>query len=142
MRASSPPIIEERERSKIFLWLGLAFGAGSVALLYFLNPAQHGFYPRCFFKMATGLDCPGCGGLRATHQLLHGNIREAFLLNPLFVASLPIAGFFVLRALIERATGRKWRRLLRLTTAVWTCAVIVIAFGVLRNVPWRRWFDS
>ena len=92
--------------------------------------------------MASGLDCPGCGGLRATHQLLHGDIRAAFALNPLFIVVLPIGAFFAVRALAERLTQRKWPRLLSTTAMIWIAAVGVIAFGILRNLPWRAWIGS
>jgi hypothetical protein len=69
-----------------FVWVALAVAVFAGVLLFFFNPAETRFYPRCMMKAVSGLDCPGCGGLRATHQLLHGNVREAFALNPLFMA--------------------------------------------------------
>src|SRR4051812_13214352 len=65
-------------------------GAAAVTILFAFDPSQNGFYPRCALHALTGLDCPGCGGLRAAHQMLHGNFREAFKLNPLLVGGLPI----------------------------------------------------
>ena len=58
--------------------IGLVLGAfallGLAAVLFFFNPAQSGFYPFCVFHRTTGLLCPGCGSLRALHQLLHQRI--------------------------------------------------------------------
>jgi hypothetical protein len=142
MRVASPAIPIQSGRSVIFVLIGLAAGLAAAAGLFFFDPSQHAFYPRCFFKMMTGLDCPGCGGLRATHQLLHGHIRAAFALNPLFIAAIPVAAFFSFRALFERITRRTSRRFLSHTTAVWICGILVIVFGVLRNLPWRAWFDG
>src|SRR5262245_36358819 len=67
---------------------------GSAAVLFWFNPAQSGFYPTCYFHSWTGLLCPGCGSLRAMHQLLHGDIVAAMHFNVLFVLSLPIAAWF------------------------------------------------
>ena len=139
MRAAPPVLIEERGRTTVFWWLGLVVALVGAGVLYFFNPVESHFYPRCFFKMATGLDCPGCGGLRATHQLLHGHWHTAFVLNPLLVLTLPLAAFFAIRAGWEKRTGRRWPRLFQITTVVWMGAVLVIGFGVLRNVPWRSW---
>ncbi|HWN94144.1 MAG TPA: DUF2752 domain-containing protein [Methylomirabilota bacterium] len=111
----------------------------AAALLYIFNPADHGFYPRCYLKVMTGLDCPGCGGLRATHQLLHGHIAEAFALNPLFVVAVPIGGLVALLMLAESLTGRKWPRIISMTATIWICATVTVAFAVLRNIPWRAW---
>lgn len=138
MRAAPPVLVEERGRATVFLWLGLMAGLAAAVVLYCFNPVESPFYPRCFFKMATGFDCPGCGGLRATHQLLHGHWHTAFVLNPLLVLALPLATFFALRAVWEKKTGRRRPRLFQISTVVWICAVIVIGFGVLRNVPWRN----
>ena len=138
MDAVPPPITVERGSGKLFVWFGIAAAVAMAAVLFLFNPAEHSIYPRCFLKMTTGLNCPGCGGLRATHQLLHGHVREAFFLNPLFVTALPLAAFLAMRAGWEKITGQKFRRLMRPSTAVWIGAVVVVLFGVLRNLPWFR----
>ena len=138
-----PPIVHEvRGGRAVFLWCGFVAALAGGAILFWVDPATNGFYPRCFFHMITGWDCPGCGGLRATHQLLHGHWREAFMLNPLFVVALPIIGCFLARALLARITGRKIPQLLNNTIWVWIAAVIVVGFGILRNLPWRSWLAS
>jgi hypothetical protein len=142
MRDASPAISIPPGRSIIFVLLALGGGVVAAAGLFFFDPAQHGFYPRCFFKLMTGLDCPGCGGLRATHQLLHGHVGAAMALNPLFIVSIPVGAFFVCRALYEKAIGRASRRFLSHTASVCIGGIIVIAFGVLRNLPWRVWFGT
>ena len=134
-----PEVIGRRPR---WTWFGAAAAVAGTALLFFFSPAEHAFYPRCFFKMSTGLDCPGCGGLRATHQLLHGHIAEAFALNPLFVTAIPIAAVVGSLVLAEKRTGRKFLRIFSTTTTILICAAVVIAFGVLRNVPWQTWLGG
>lgn len=42
--------------------------------------------PPCIFYEATGLHCPGCGGVRATLSLLRGDIVLAIYYNPIVVA--------------------------------------------------------
>ena len=142
MPAAPPVLVEERGRPTVFLWLGGLAGLGGAVLLYWFNPVESSFYPRCFFKMATGFDCPGCGGLRATHQLLHGHWQTALGLNPLFVLALPLAACLMIRAGWEKKTGRRGPRLFRITTVVWIAAALVIGFGVLRNAPWRSWLGT
>ena len=142
MHQAPPVIVVEQGRSTVFVGLGIVAALIGAAALFLFDPSQYGFYPRCFFKMASGLDCPGCGGLRATHQLLHGDIRAAFALNPLFIMLIPVGTFFAVRAIVERFTRKKWPRLLSTTTMIWTAATVVIAFGILRNLPWRAWFGN
>jgi Protein of unknown function (DUF2752) len=69
--------------------LGLAVAAGAAVVLYVFDPAGQRFVPVCKFYQMTGLQCPGCGMTRATHQLLHGRIGAAFYYNALYVALLP-----------------------------------------------------
>ena len=64
------------------LWLAYAVlalaSAGGLTVVYFFDPRNPGPYPICPFFGLTGCYCPGCGTLRALHQLLHGNPVAAF----------------------------------------------------------------
>lgn len=90
------------------------------------NPAIEGPFPPCPFFWLTGMQCAGCGVLRASHQLLHGNIAGAWALNPLFVIGLGLVPFAVFA----------WWRGVRLTKT-WHVVVIIgvlLAFSVARNL--------
>jgi len=94
----------EKLRSRKYFTIQLIAGIAAivaVAILYFFPPTEHSFYPRCVFRSLTGLNCPGCGSLRAMHGLLHGNLSGAFHLNPAFVISLPLLGIFALRRMVR-----------------------------------------
>ena len=116
----------------VWIVLGLAAVGGS-AVLYWFDPTQFGFYPVCVFHRTTGLLCPGCGGLRALHQLLHGHVAAAFRLNALLVIALPLAGAAGLRVLIGRLRHRPGRIEVR-PLWIWIGAAAVVAFGIGRNV--------
>jgi hypothetical protein len=60
-------------------------------LLFFFDPATSSFYPPCLFKTFLGMQCPGCGSLRAAHQLLRGNLAAAWALNKPLLIALPLA---------------------------------------------------
>jgi len=108
--------------------------AGAGAVLYFFNPSTHGFYPVCEFHELTGLNCPGCGGTRATYELLHGHISRALHDNALLVLSLAaLAGRGAWFAVRKRRSQPvpvflppKW---------LWAFLVVAIVFTVLRNLP-------
>ena len=80
-------------------------GPVGLALLWNHKPQGQFLFPRCTFHAWTGLQCPGCGGLRATHELLHGNVANAWQFNPLLVAALPLVAWSVLALLLERWHG-------------------------------------
>ncbi len=113
----------------------LAVGA-AVAVLFFFDPATAGFFPVCTLHELTGWQCPGCGGLRAIHQLTHGHLAAAWRLNPLLVALLPVAFWLGLREAVRVTTGREWPGLVTRPIFVWLLATAVVLFGILRNLPW------
>ena len=135
MRSVPPVSSKPMGGNRIFFLSLLAAGVMLAGVLFAFNPAEHGFFPRCFFRMLTGWDCPGCGGLRATHQLLHGNLRTAFALNPLLVLALPFAGYFAVRYVLARFTGQKFPQPFQSAHWIWVAAAVVVAFGVARNLP-------
>src|SRR2546421_13112009 len=77
----------------------LAGGAAMVAFvvyaLYHFDPAITEVFPICPFRYLTGYYCPGCGSLRALHQLLHGNLAAALGYNPLMVFTLPFVTYWL-----------------------------------------------
>jgi hypothetical protein len=126
--------MHDRRRNQVLAAL-LAAIAGGAVLLEVFDPARSGIFPPCPLRYLTGWYCPGCGSLRAIHQLLHGNLRAAWALNPLTVILLPfltygLASFALLelrgRGLPQPFLRANWIRAL--------CAVIIL-FGIARNLP-------
>jgi uncharacterized membrane protein YidH (DUF202 family) len=130
-----PPRYGETQPSSA-LWLILCAGlvAAGTAVLYFFNPTHSGFYPTCVFYKTTGLLCPGCGCLRAMHQLLHGHMEAAFRFNALFVSSLPVVALGCVQAARYRAADRPALAWLR-PSLLWAGFALLVIFGILRNLP-------
>ena len=116
----------------ILLLIAATVSAGVVLFLF--DPSQNGFYPRCSLHEATGLLCPGCGCLRALHQLSHGNVAAAFRLNPLLVSLILPAGWLLLCKLVRQTTGRQWPTFFLRTGWLWILLVVMLGFGVARNI--------
>jgi hypothetical protein len=104
-----------------------------LALLWRFEPQGQIFFPRCTFHQVTGLLCPGCGGLRATHALLHGDLRSAWRLNPLFVALLPVGAYCFGAWAIQRMTGRRLPQPLEFRYLWVVMLVLILGFGIVRN---------
>jgi hypothetical protein len=112
------------------------------ATLAVVDPNEPGVYGVCPFRWATGLDCPGCGSLRAVHALVGGDLARAGDHHLLLVLALPLVAAAWVGWLV-----RSWRRhpasdagSSRRSGAVrWpvVLAVVAVAFGVLRNLPWE-----
>ena len=118
--------------------LGLAIGVlaavGIGATLFWFNPAEHAFYPQCFFHRVTSLQCPGCGGLRAVHQLLHGHLLTALHLNSAAVLSLPLFAALLWREIAGRRSGLQGRHFVD-GRWVWGFVGMLLTFTLLRNLP-------
>lgn len=102
--------------------LGLALGMLGIVIA--LNPEDNRLFPPCPFHYATGYYCPGCGSLRAIHNLFHGRIVEALSLNPLMVLSIPIILLMLLR---PSWAYKPW--------VPWACVAILVCYGIARNLP-------
>jgi hypothetical protein len=114
----------------LLLGSAAAFGA---AILFWFDPSQYGFYPHCIFHQVTGYLCPGCGGLRAMHQLLHGNLASAWHFNALLVASLPLLSLWCVTILWRKHFHGRVPGQFRLAW-LWSGIAAILLFGILRNV--------
>lgn len=103
------------------------------ALIALRSPYTSGSYGFCPFLTLTGYYCPGCGGLRAIHDLLHLDVAAAWDMNPLVVLAAPLV-VVAWSVWLWRAWRRREPRVPS-TGAVVTLAVCLTAFTVLRNVP-------
>lgn len=108
---------------------------GGLALLAVADPATSGLFPPCLFHAVTGLHCPGCGTLRALHQLLHGNVALAFGLNPLAVVVLPVIAGWLLFRFGQVMTDRRAPAVIVPAFWIWALLGVIVAFWILRNVP-------
>jgi hypothetical protein len=113
-------------------WLAagiVVLGTGVVAVR---DPHVAGSYGVCPLVAATGLSCPACGGLRATHDLAHGDVAGAWGSNPLWVLLVPVLVVLWAWWLLRRSQGRE----VQLPSwSAWVFLALVLVFGVLRNVP-------
>jgi len=97
------------------------------------DPHVAGSYGVCPLYALTGLWCPACGGLRATHDLAHGDLAGTWSMNPLWVLAVPVVIALWGRLVVRRAQGRAVRA--APSWLAWATLAVVLLFGVLRNVP-------
>ena len=114
----------------------LGAGIAGISFLYVFNPASSVLYVPCPFHAMTGLYCPGCGSLRAVHQLLHGHVASAFGLNPLMVLSLPFLGYSFLSYCMVGIQGRSLPKVFVPALFIWIYLGVVLLFWIIRNISW------
>ncbi|MDT5324649.1 MAG: hypothetical protein QOF25_1801 [Mycobacterium sp.] len=124
------PSVTTRGRGRLYGVLGTgAVLGGGLAYVGLSDPHRPGFlFPGCPFKLLTGWNCPACGGLRMTHDLLHGDVGAAVVDNAFLLVGLPLLTVWLLV---------RWRRGQRLmpVPAMVTIFVAAIAWTVVRNWP-------
>ena len=132
------PVAVDRGRQVMItagIWLGLVAAA---VFLFFFNPSSpaNQFFPKCPFRLLTGLQCPGCGSTRACYHLLHLDPVTAFKFNPLMMLTLPFIIYGLLGYTRSAVTGRPLRRLFIPPRYLWAWLVVMIFFWIFRNTPW------
>lgn len=120
-----------------------ALALGGCIAVAATNPGDHGT-PLCWSRSVFGVDCPFCGGLRATNSLVRFDLVGALDHNVVLAVALPVAALMWIWWLV-----REWRGIdpppRAPTWLVATAGILVIAFGVVRNFggpTWIRWMHS
>ncbi len=116
-----------------FLAMTILCGIGLI-FLAFIHPSSSAFIPKCPFLLATGLYCPGCGSMRATHYLLQGDWAASFRHHPLLIPVLVALLYLYVKRLWEVCSRKMILLRGELPFFVALLAVIVLFF-VLRNIP-------
>jgi hypothetical protein len=105
------------------------FGGAALTYIGLVDPHRPGaIFPACPFKLLTGWNCPACGGLRMTHDLLHLDVMAAATDNIFLLLGFPTLALWLLW---------RWTRSQRLfpAPAVVVVAVLTAAWTIVRNLP-------
>lgn len=106
----------------VAVWLALV-GATCI-----VSSITHHEFTTCLLKLTTGTPCPTCGTTRMCLSLLHGQVVQAFLFNPLMFVVFSVAGLGLLLRFafrlgvkidLTRAEGR----------IVWILAICALALN-------------
>ena len=110
----------------------------AIVFIYFYtySPLKNdSFFPYCVIKASTGMDCVGCGGQRAVHELLHFNIVSALDHNALFILSIPLLIYYIFFSL------RRYLYSIASPNSFWYSRtfgllfiILTLLFLVLRNI--------
>lgn len=99
------------------------------------NPHSLSWPLKCPSFQFLGVQCPLCGTQRCVHELLNGNIKEAWLLNPGFFIFLPYFSMMIIGQLFPDT--RKNNTTVRFCYKNTTILIILfsaIIWGIVRNL--------
>ena len=108
--------------------------AGAFAYVAAVDPNSPGHYPVCPLLHYTGVYCPGCGGLRSAYALAHGHFGTAVGCNALAVAGYAVFAVVWVAWFTAALRGRPFEPTLTRGHR-WAFWAVLIAFGVVRNLP-------
>ena len=113
-------------------WESLTTGvlvAGALGYIGLVDPHRRGgLDPPCILRLLTGWNCPACGGLRMTHDLLHGQVAAAAMDNVALLVGFPILAAWVI---LRHRRGTSPHPVLVSAAVV----LAVIGWTVVRNLP-------
>lgn len=112
----------------------LGASAAAFACVGAVDPGEPGHYPACPLLRATGVFCPGCGGLRAAHAVVHGDFAAAFGLNGLAVLGFLAFAVFLPVWSVRAARGRRTYPPFR-AVHWWLIGGVTAVFTIVRNLP-------
>lgn len=106
----------------------------AIGFIYIILHYTTGFSISCPFHSLTGFNCPGCGLSRMILNILKLNFTDAFRCNPVLFCLIPVFGVFSALHLYKYIrygdrSYKKWENVV-----FFVIIVILVAFGVVRNV--------
>ena len=131
-------VIERRKASSFERAFALVSAAAAIfasVVVRQIDPSGTNIFPVCPFHAMTGLNCPGCGATRGMHALLNGDILGALHFNALLLVFVPLMIYGIAALALYGIRGRGLPAPRFAEQGTWGFLVLVIAFGVLRNLP-------
>lgn len=124
-----------KKKSFVFIIIALIVLAGIIGIYMQVNPANSPIVPKCLFKTLTGYDCPSCGGQRALHAILKGEIGRAFMLNPFLFIAMPFLVAVAFSSFSDSKFAKRLKPIVQSTTAIAIYLFVYIAWWIIRNTP-------
>jgi len=123
-------------KNKTLVFLLIILGAIAIFIIWKFPPEEYKFYPKCFIYVLTGYQCSGCGNLRASHAILHGDFRTAWTYNPsiFFLAPYLLTGLVLQVFTSKSEKAYKIFSILYHRYALLSILFLMILFMILRNI--------
>ena len=93
----------------------------------------------CPLRAVTGVPCPSCGATRAVRLLLDGQVRSAFLMNPVGPLLVAMATFAVVGVLRDMTMGTDGVRVAGRVMVAWLRRPLIARLAVLAVLANWAW---
>jgi hypothetical protein len=93
--------VEHKPQITIEAKVGFFFLSFILLLSVSLSPFSEPRFSLCLFKNLFGFSCPGCGMGRSFIFLGHGQISNAFYMNPISFLAFPMVLFFWINIILS-----------------------------------------
>lgn len=92
---------------------------------------------QCGLYKMTGFLCPGCGGQRAFHHLLHGEIISALKHNAIFILGFPFLAYLYFACVkIYIFKDEKYHNSFVFSSSFgYSFIIILLVYFIIRNIP-------
>ena len=88
----------------------------------------------CLFNLITGYLCPGCGITRMFLSILQFDLHSAFSYNKLIFILLPLFLFYTIKFSKDYIICEKMKISKKDNIVFYTVSIILVVFGILRNI--------
>ncbi|PWW56074.1 DUF2752 domain-containing protein [Actinokineospora spheciospongiae] len=109
--------------------------AGCVVVALSDPTALGSWLPACPTKALTGVCCPGCGGVRMVHSLLHGRLGDALHYNAVSLVFLVLFAWSTAAWAVSRVRARHVRSWIHWRWTPLLAGVVIGGWFVVRNIP-------
>lgn len=114
----------------------VAGAAACCTAIWLADPTTPGgLLPACPTKAFLGINCPGCGSLRAVYSLLHADLPAALRYNAIGVVALALLCYAFAAYCVGVWRGRRVRSWQHLRYAPMLTVVVAGVWFVIRNIP-------
>jgi len=122
---------------RFLLILAIIVPLAVVLFYYKFYDAGNSYSIQCGLYKLTGYLCPGCGGQRALHHLLHGELIQALRSNAVFIIGLPFLIYlYYVCVRVYIFNDRRYNSSFVFSSAFgYSILIILLIFFILRNIP-------
>ncbi len=106
-----------------------------IYILYYFNPIDYLWFPKCPLKLLTGLSCPGCGMQRFLHAVLNGNFLGAIKYNYYLLYAIPYLFLVCIgKILPNRELKRRYTNIIENKYAIVVYILTFFLWFLIRNI--------